>query len=263
MAQLLYPETITKGASGDPAHLDSGNVGSRFLAEGESDIPFGRAVETDGSNGDSNCKLYEGGKLVGIALRDRAKSDLTDGIVGPVEFPLMSSGEVWVEVDGDVTPSDDVFIRQSVEPEIFTITWDGDFVALNAINGTVAGVAIAQTIFSVDQATTIAAVAAAIQALESVATATVTDTREITVTGAVDGTDLSSSGTAFTVTLGAGQAADTIANVSGPSDGTDLGIFRADDDDVGSGANAVQVTRAQFLTSAVAGGVAILQINLP
>lgn len=263
MAQLTYPETITKGASGDPARLDSGNVGSRFLAEGEDDIAFGRGVETDGANGDSNVKLFSGGKLVGVALRDRAKSDITDGIVGPVELAVMASGEVWVEVDGDVTPSDDVFIREAVEVEVFTITFDIDFVALNVINGTVAGSAIAPVTFAVDHATTLAALAAAIQLLENVATAAVTGAREITVTGATGGEDLSSTGTNFTVTLGASQAVDTIANVTGPSSSGNLGVFRADDDDVGSGALAVQVTRAKFRTSADAGGVALLDINLP
>lgn len=263
MAQLTYPASMTTGASGDIGEIDSGNIVTRFVADGESDISFGRAVETDAAGGDSNCKLYEGGKLVGVAIRDRAKSDKTDGYVGPVELPVMSSGTVWVEVDSDVATDDDVYVRESVEPEVFTVTWDGDFVASNKINGTVGGLDIAEVTFTSDQATTIAAVAAAIAALtDKVASATVTDTREITVTGAVDGEDLSTDAD-FTVTLGASQAVDTEANVTGPSDGTDLGIFRADDDDVGSGANAVQVTRARFVTSANKGGVALLEINLP
>lgn len=263
MAQLEYLASLTPGVSGDLAMYDSGNVGSRFLAEGEADVSFGRGVETDGSNGDYHCKLFVGGKLAGVSIRNKAKSDLTDAFVGPTEFPLLTSGQIWVEVDSDVVPGDPVYVRHSGEVEIFTVTFDVDFVASNVINGTVNSVAIAPVTFSVDHTTTITALAAAIQALANVATATVTGAREITVTGATDAEDLTSAGTNFTVTLGGAQAVDTVASVSGPSTSDILGVFRADDDDVGTTANATLVTRAKFLTSANEGGVALLDINLP
>lgn len=261
MSQTSYAASITKGASGDPADFDSGNILTKLLDESEADIPFGRAVEADPSNGDAKAKLYAGNKLIGVALRDRAKSDLTDGIVGPTEFPMMASGRVWVEVDADVTPSDTVYARADFDPEVFTITWGANFVASNVINGSVDDQAISPVTFSVDHATTLAAVATAIQALAIVDTATVTGAREITVTGsslAADIKDLSAV-TTFTVTLGASQADDTIANVSGPSDSVELGIFRGD----AEGGNAIAVSRAKFVTSAVAGENVMLEINLP
>lgn len=263
MAQLTYPSGIDKGVSGDLAMLESWNVGTRILAESQPKVSYGRAVETDAASGDSNVAIYQGGLLVGVALRDKAKSDLTDGHVGPTELPVIYSGYVWVEVDQDVTPDDTVFARQSAEVEVFTIDFDVDFVTGNTINGTVGGSAIAAVPFNTDQATTIQDLADAIALLtDIVASAVVTGQNQITVTGAVEGQDVSSD-TDFTVTGGLTIPVDTENNVSGPSDGSELGIFRADDDDVGNGPNAVAVSRARYITSALAGEVALLQINLP
>lgn len=177
-------------------------------------------------------------------------------------FPFVVEGPVAVKVEEAVTTDDDVYVRVDGEVEVFTITWDGNFVTSNTINGSINGVAISEVTFTSDQATTIAAVAAAIEALDTVDTAEVTDTNEITVTGATKGLDISTNAT-FTVAAGAGQADDTIANVSGPSTGTEAGLFRTDDDDVGNGALAVQVASARYLTNASAGEAAWILLNLP
>lgn len=70
------------------------------------------------------------------------------------------------------------------------VTFDIDFVASNSIVATINGVALGAVPFNTDQATTIADLAAAIQADASVTTATVTDTREITIVPVDEGTFL-------------------------------------------------------------------------
>lgn len=202
-------------------------------------------------------------QLLGVATRDTSEENTDDSsftYAANSAVGVVFRGPIYVSVEENVTPDDDVFVRFESEPEVFTVTWDGDFVASNAINGSINGVAITEVDFDSDQSTTIAAVAAAIEALDSVTTATVTDTREITVTGAVDAVDISTNAT-FTVTGGASQADETVANVSGPSVGTQTGIFRTDAD-TGAGATAVQLTNARFLTNGSAGGVALLDLNI-
>lgn len=204
--------------------------------------------------------------MVGVSTRDTSEEDIDEEeftYSANSNVGVVRRGVVWVLVDQDVTPDDAVYVRFSGEVEVFTITWDGDFVASNSIAGTINGEALTATVFSVDHDTTIAAVAAKIQALDSVATATCpgSGSRVITVTGANEGEDLSTN-SSFTVTLGASQAVDTIANVTGPSTGTQAGIFRKDDDDVGSGALAFAKPNCKFLTNGSAGGVALFDLNI-
>lgn len=71
------------------------------------------------------------------------------------------------------------FLHDATNTDV--ITFSGDFVASNSIVATVNGVALDPVVFTTDQATTIALVAAAIAAVPAVASATVTDTQEITV----------------------------------------------------------------------------------
>lgn len=70
----------------------------------------------------------------------------------------------------------------SPEKAVYTLDFDADFVTGNTIDLDIDGIAVAQTTFSSDQATTIAALAANIQLHVKVATATVTDTRQVTIT---------------------------------------------------------------------------------
>jgi hypothetical protein len=110
-------------------------------------------------------------------------------------------------VVGDTGSDDKVTLPSN---DVATIVWDADFVASNSIVVTVNGEATSGIAFDTDQATTIEAVRAAVEALSTVKSATRTDTggddrtlrietvedTEITVTEAVTG--------------GAGQADGTI-----------------------------------------------------
>lgn len=107
-----------------------------------------------------------------------------------------------------------------------TIVWDADFVTSNKINGTINGTAITEVDFDTDQDTTIEAVRAAIEALDDVDTAVLTDTggdnRTIRV-NAVDGTAITSA--SFTVTGGASQADETVTYTTIDDYGENGGII--------------------------------------
>lgn len=261
MSQTTYSDSLTPSIAGGIAEQLSNEIVTRMVPDNGDAVGYGLAVEYE-SSGDAMVKPYVGGKVTGVVVRDLGNDDEDGEYEELEEVPVLTNGVIWVHVDDDVTPSDAVFVRSAVEAEVFTVSFDIDFVASNVINGNVDGEAIAPVTFATDQATTIALLAAAIQALTNVVTATVTDTKEITVTGATAGAALAAT-SAFTATLGVSQPVDTIAVVTGPTASGVLGTFRADADDVGNGATAIALTSSKFLTSASAGGLAALRVNLP
>lgn len=266
-------------AQTDYSNPASGQAGDLAYAGGNDNLVLTYNVVTGGlimpglgvakiSGDDNGIKLPDASNsvLVGVATRDTSEENTEDSTftyAATSNVGVVRRGVVWVLVDQDVTPDDAVYVRFNGEVEVFTITWNADFVASNSIAGNINGEALTATVFSVSHDATIAALATKIQALTSVATATCpgSGSRVITVTGATKGEDLSTN-SSFTVTLGASQATDTIANVTGPSTGTQAGVFRKDDDDVGSGALAVAKANCKFLTNGSAGGIALLDLNI-
>lgn len=261
MSQTSYSTELGKSIAGGFAEQLSNEVQTRIVPAAGASVGYGLAVESL-AGGDYRIKPYVGGKVSGVVARDLNNDDQDGEYEALSEVPVLTNGSIWVKVDDDVTPSSAVFVRKAVEAEVFTVTWDADFVTGNTINGSVGGEAIAAVPFDTNHSTTLTNLATAIQNLANVATATVTGARQITITGATAGVSLSPT-TNFTVTGGASQAVDTPANVTGPTASATLGIFRADADDVGNGATAVALTSAKFLTTASAGGLAALRVNLP
>ena len=94
--------------------------------------------------------------------------------------------------------------------QVTVLSFNINFVALNSIAYKIDGEAQTPVVFDTDQATTITALAAAIQAHPKIATAQVTDTREITITAQTPGVAFSISD--VLVTLGVTQPIATIAN---------------------------------------------------
>lgn len=94
-----------------------------------------------------------------------------------------------------------------------------DFVASNSIVATINGVPLTPVVFSVNQATTIAAVATAIALNAAVASATVTGARQITVVFHAGGTNTVNS---IVTTLGVSQPTDTITETADASTGIRL-----------------------------------------
>lgn len=114
--------------------------------------------------------------------------------------------------------------------KVMVLEFDIDFVALNQIDYEIDGVAQAPVIFNADQATTLAALAAAIQAHPNIATAVPTDVREITITAQTPGINFTISD--VLVTLGATQPVATISTTTPNSGLVDdlLAIIEEDDD---------------------------------
>lgn len=96
----------------------------------------------------------------------------------------------------------------SVDDLKATITFSADLVTSNVVNGAVNGVAIAAVTFATDHAATMAAIAAALESLPTVASASVSG-RVITIIAADPEAILVLSG--WLVTLGASQATATVA----------------------------------------------------
>lgn len=120
--------------------------------------------------------------------------------------------------------------RDTQVAQVQTITLNKDLVTDNVINMTVNNVAIAPVTFAVAHADTMTALAAAIQALASVATASVTAAREITVTAQTAGVAIDCSD--FVVTLGTQQAtALIVTSVDNWGVADDIAQCQRDDDD--------------------------------
>ncbi len=107
----------------------------------------------------------------------------------------------------------------SPEAHILTLDFDADFVTSNLIDLTIDGIPVTQTPFDTDQSTTINNLATNIIAHTSVATATVTGPRQITITASP--LDVLLVVTGILVTAGASQAVGTTTTTQDPT--TDLG----------------------------------------
>ena len=130
-----------------------------------------------------------------------------------------------------------------------TIDFDADFVTGNTIDLNIDGVAVTQTTFTSDQATTLAALATNIQAHASVASCTTTGARQVTVTAQTAGVPITISD--IVVAAGASQAvgttAVTVANVGITEDLT--AIIENDNDWYGL---VLQETDQEFVELAAA-----------
>jgi hypothetical protein len=131
--------------------------------------------------------------------------------------------------------------------QVATIVFAGVLVTSNVVTVTIDGTVIAQT-FTVDNATTLAALATQIQALASVVSAVSNGTDTITITGAIAGVPVEV-GDAV-VTLGAGQTtAITTITVDNHGPADDLAeITEVDDDWYG----LIWIERNEFLVAEAA-----------
>jgi predicted heme/steroid binding protein len=107
--------------------------------------------------------------------------------------------------------------RQDNNFQVAVLSYDADFVISNIIDLTIDNIAIASTPFDTDQATTIGDLATNIALNPDVASATVTDAREITIVCALAATDMMFSN--VVVTGGATQATGSVGKVGGYVDG--------------------------------------------
>jgi len=180
------------------------------------------------------------GKLVGVSLHDRTvetpalNRDNTGGegisdFVAYDSVAVMKEGSVYLKPETAMNPSTAVYIRHAGRKQAQTLVFSADLVTSNKINGKVGGVSISEITFASDNATTLAAIAAAILAANANVLSAVSDgTHTITVTTLQDVADQDL--TDFVVTLGASQATAAITETASSVHTDNIGRIRNDSD---------------------------------
>lgn len=220
-------------------------------------IEFGRAIAKV-SGTDGACQLPSGGSavIVGVAVRDTSVEGIS--YVAKSNVGALRRGQIYVEVENTVTEDSDVYVRHSGRAQVQTFVLSGDAITDNTIAATFNGTAITQA-FDTDHLTTMNALAAQIQALADVATATVggSGNRTITITAAVNGVDVAI--TSAAITGGVSQATITVTTTVTGVLNSKKGLFRSNSDT----STALQLTNARFVKGATAGNCAIVDLNIP
>lgn len=188
-----------------------------------------------------------------------------DGLAGYVwpsdnELPVVTNGAAFVDADGVLEELDAVYVRFRSDPHVLKVTFSDDFVFGNEI---IAGFGQNETspvAWLGSQAATLEALAVAIKNLESIQSAAVTGARELTITGAEPAVTIYGS---ILITGGLTQPGYETETISGPSRGTKIGGFRADEDDSGTGPTAMLIVRARCLQSGDAVQAPIVEVNMP
>lgn len=263
MSQTSYSAQYAVGRAGMKADdgvvdvLSRVNVGIRVF--------FGRAV-VRATDPDTEIKLPttsgEVAKLVGVSLLDLAlESNDGDGLdpnyPAGSDVACLAKGRVWVKVEDAVTPDSSVYVRYAGKKQTQTIVLDADLVTGNTIAGTLGATAISVA-FDTDHATTMANLETAVEAVAGIESATVggASNRTLTIVTEQDYADVDLGGD-FAVTDGGSQAGVTEAETVAAVHTRERGAFRTDADSSSAAAN----TKMKFLTSASAGGLAMLQID--
>lgn len=120
--QSTYSETIRAGVPGQLANIGGGPLLSRTV-EDAAGIAFGKAVE-QGTN-DKGCKVFDGGVVLGITVRERSVSAEQDKFLQYESARIAVPGSqvsLWVTAAVAVNAGDDVYVRPS----------NGDFQKTNA-----------------------------------------------------------------------------------------------------------------------------------
>lgn len=257
MAQLTYSINMPVGVAGLISDTTAPRQVGTYVPPVD-DIPYGRGVaKVTGNVRGIELPASSGAKILGVSVRDAGIREL-DEYPAKSAVAVLGQGRIYVTVDQAVTPDSDVYVRYDGKSQVQTFVFSADIITGNTVAVDVDGVSLTQA-FDTDHLTSITALAAQIAAEPGVLTAAVGggSNRTITVTAAVHATDvvLDNEG----VTGGASQATITITETVASISDDDRGMFRADADS----STALQITQAKFLSSASAGGVAILNINLP
>jgi hypothetical protein len=257
MSQTTYSQEMDVAVAGLEAY--GGDYPARKLTRNNpsEEIDYGKGVVKI-TGDDDGVKLPSAGGDVfeGVALLDFNKSAGLYEVNSALN--CMVGGCVYVTVDQTVTPDSSVYCRYAGRAQVQTIVFDADIITGNTVAGTVNGTAVSQA-FTVDHLTTMTALAVLIAAVSGVTSAVVggAGNRTITVTSSSHETDVTL-GT-FTVTGGVSQAGNVITETVNSVSDSLIGTFRGDADT----STALAVSGAKFREGAAAGGLAVLEINLP
>lgn len=264
MAQTSYTQNLAIGRAGMLADNGPRNTVSRNnQTSGSAVIPFGCAV-VQGTN-DNECSLPASatdvtgqGKLLGVALIDLSVENKYPDDGSVPSYPsgrmvaVLQKGRCFVTVEENVTPASPVYVRfatdgaSNTQPGSFRASAEGtaqvDTVTPTAVNSTqyfvtVSGASGERTyeVTSSGSATAATIVTQFLAIMASDADVTASGTSTLILTAKV-------AGAAFTTTVDSNQAvAHTTANV----------------------ATAAKVPNAAYRTTATAGNVAVVELNLP
>ncbi|HEX5034648.1 MAG TPA: hypothetical protein VFW62_09225 [bacterium] len=261
MSQTAYPLNMPIGIEGQLS--DSGPHDVLTYNNPSQAIPAGRALEK--ISGDANgVQLPDDGSanIVGLSLRDRAQESAASPVQSAI--PVLRKGRILVAVEENVTPESTPHYRYGTKQQQTLIDFSANFVTGNSISLKIRRSILGQFVqehtvgpvaFSVDHATTAAALDAAIEAVTG-ASSVATAGNDFTVTAA---TDVELEIFDVLVTGGASQATATVTETVVARLSTDRGSIRASVDS----STAAPLTGAKFLTAANAGGLAVLDVNLP
>lgn len=82
------------------------------------EIPYGRAVVHDAGTGTSDIAAKLPALITdvvkGFALYEHSHEPTAIGILDDKVFSLLRKGQIWVEIEQDMTPNDPVFVRMVV-----------------------------------------------------------------------------------------------------------------------------------------------------
>lgn len=260
--QLSYTITHAAGYPGQHSDMKSARTCRNNTATA---IPDGRFVAFDSNTGTTEraAKLPDAAsnKLLGVVLLDQSRETVTTGYAEDEIFSAIDQGKVLMFTEQAVTPLDDVYVRFSVagspggsSPAVGQVRKDADGVAeVNTITPTPANSAIYSLRFTIGgQVFTFTvlsdASATATEICDAFRTAMAADAA---FTALVVG-----SGTATLILTS--QSVGVAQNVVNSGNGV-LGIVAT----TPNAAKAVRVPGCSFLSSASAGGLVWVNVNLP
>lgn len=254
MSQLSYSQNFAPAIAGDIIYPFAPRTVLTYANPTET-IEWAKGVVVNTSGENVTLPATSGDTFAGVALRDTSVEGTNYALNSAVS--VMKRGQIPVVVEQAVTTASSVYVRYAPRAQVQTLNFSGNFVTGNSIALTVNGVALTPVPFNTDNATTVADLAAAIQATAPVATATGTGANQITATAVVDGDEVAFTG--FLVTGGASQPTVTITETVVHRLTIDRGNFRADADS----STALLVSGAKYMGDASAGDLVILDLNIP
>lgn len=110
--QSSYSETLTKAVAGLPADADF-SADSR-ICEAVAGIGFGLAIAQGTSDNEGKLASAAATDFVGVTIRDKALVNDSDDLYEQYGvMSVMTRGDIWVTVGGNVSPGDDVTYNKS------------------------------------------------------------------------------------------------------------------------------------------------------
>lgn len=106
VVQSTYSENISRALPGMPADADY-SADTRIV-ETEAGIAFGVATSQGANDNGALVGAAAAADFVGVSIRDKTVPDGTDKYADGANIGVMTRGDIWVTVGGDVVAGDDV-----------------------------------------------------------------------------------------------------------------------------------------------------------